>query len=63
MALFAPLEDALVHGALGNLPGASTVDLTNVATNFNCCCTIFAEPQQWQFEQQLFIIDLLRGLT
>ena len=35
----------------------------NVAINFNCCCTICAEPQQWQFEQQLFIIDLQRGLT
>ena len=28
MALFAPLEDALAYGALGNLPGAPTADLT-----------------------------------
>ena len=34
----------------------------NVATSFTCCCTTCAEPQQWKFEQQFFIIELLRGL-
>ena len=28
MALFAPLEDAVAHRALGDLPGAPTADLT-----------------------------------
>ena len=35
----------------------------HVVTNFKCCCTTCAEPQQWQFEQQLFIIELLCGMT
>ena len=48
---------------LGNMPGAPTADLTNVATSFNCSCTICAEPQQRQFEQQFFVIALLCGLT
>ena len=39
------------------------VQLTdNVATNFNCCRIICAEPQQRQCEQQFFIIELLQGL-
>ena len=36
---------------------------STVATNFKCSCTICAEPQQWQFEWQLFVKKLWRGLT
>ena len=48
------MEDALAFGASGNLPGARAADANNVATIFNCCRTICAEPQQWQFEQRFF---------
>ena len=58
MAVFALLEDAQAFGALGNLLGAPAADLTNGTTCFNFCCTSCAEPRQWQFEQQLFIIEL-----
>ena len=50
-------------GALGSLPGAREADLTLSPANFNCCCTTCAEPQQWQFEWQVFVIELLRGLA
>ena len=53
------LEDAFAFGALGNLPGAPTADLTmSPPTSISV-----AEPQQRQFEQQFFISELLRGLT
>ena len=37
-------------------------DLTMSLPTSIAVATICAEPQQWQFEQQVFIIELLRGL-